>query len=112
MFNSLVISMRLVVSIFVDNPYNATVKIDKFFQVIFVDKPNIRQRRKIEIFTAIVARSSVWRNGFPSIGCEIKLNEEDPAETTDVSADFYSDIEVLQQFWGKESRKPENTTEL
>lgn len=96
--------MRIEFKLEADNPENAQIAIDKLFQVVFVDKPNLRNIRQIDIFTCLIYRAQNWNNGFPHLKFSLDVDGLKPKFREDLSNEFFRNINVIKQFWGEECR--------
>jgi hypothetical protein len=93
-----------------NSPHSSRIRIDKLFQVIFVGESDINQIRKVEIFTALVAQFPTWEKNNPQLIVEITIDGIVAIDTADTSREFYEEINILNQFWGKDSSKPSTQT--
>lgn len=104
--------MQLQSSISVSNPSRFDLRAIKFFQVVFVGRPQNSGTRELNVFSALIISSSGAQNNFPAVTLATKLSGQPPSQVIDVGGSFFQATGILRQFWGNESVRMERVEEL
>lgn len=66
----------------------------------------------VHIYDCVIFSSSHWRSNLPQITINQQVDGKYPDRRTDKSEDFFSDVDHLRMFWGKETRRIEGVMEF